>query len=973
MAAVDDSIREAEWRDLADTVLVFVCIDTLQGTHLLIWSQDGLFAAFLSAFLVYLVPQLQPSSTDVALDALIHISKQIYNTTTPAFEPTPFQVPPNVAAVNMLFFLSLALVLVDAFLAMLVKGWLHDFDRGWRKYTIAHLRAQERERRLQELKRWKLRELVALLPILIQGSLLLFCIGLLVLLFPIHFPSAILCLSAFILVVCFYGFTTYVSIVNDYAPFSSPMSRLLTRGLGILHFHVTRDARHTASATRSNNPPIPSQEQRAGVDAPHKATQPLSSNNGVAKPTQPDNSDSAEKGKVVPRSRAGIDPQTHVHVLERLVSTTVEAVESVPIFLELLDQPVKDNTLRPFDVDKWKELLQSTLGLLRDRPTFPLSAACTLARTMMICYNRESPDRQLCLTLQQYLGSRESGGQSSRLPLNHLFSSWLGLWLGQSTSYDVWRAIAFLEPSDAADSELLWMVNTSHRTIRPEIRDDAYLEFFVAVLTYISSTEQSKRSQVPLTAAVIYAMHTIRSARGVNSIDGLCILPGTVSTSETVPTTFCQVDGIDALDLWSGDCIQFVKDVLQWDCITPRHDELCIPLIAALYIDSTKQAHARSTFADLLKYTRITTVRSQYSEAYVDGKFAIYSFMAVSQKPLDQRRYPTAALYDVIEKAISDHATLQLSGLHILEIAVKHVHKTASPPSNWLTKLPFGLQVVGPVPHVRIPLVHVDPWILLHLDTLLAPETYLYSEDVKELNWTETPERVHIASARLALYDSLARAEREGAKGPQPDPELLRVFLWSKNHSVCTRAFKWCLELAPICRPGSPGAADSNRTFIPETMEYGWIEHFVNVLCPDAHGTPSWEFLKSHLVPKWAMLPSSWCWDFASAFMFPPEHPLGVHRPPPYQLLAKSIELTQVHELSKYLSFLSTILEPIQTKLTLTRLTSLENWLANVPERDENRDAHTQIGNILSARKQQLAKDAPVFLEGLPAADRQIH
>ena len=28
MAAVDDNIREVEWRDLADTVLVFVCVNT---------------------------------------------------------------------------------------------------------------------------------------------------------------------------------------------------------------------------------------------------------------------------------------------------------------------------------------------------------------------------------------------------------------------------------------------------------------------------------------------------------------------------------------------------------------------------------------------------------------------------------------------------------------------------------------------------------------------------------------------------------------------------------------------------------------------------------------------------------------------------------------------------------------------------------------------------------------------------------
>ena len=29
MAAVEDNIREVEWRDLADTILVFVCLSTL--------------------------------------------------------------------------------------------------------------------------------------------------------------------------------------------------------------------------------------------------------------------------------------------------------------------------------------------------------------------------------------------------------------------------------------------------------------------------------------------------------------------------------------------------------------------------------------------------------------------------------------------------------------------------------------------------------------------------------------------------------------------------------------------------------------------------------------------------------------------------------------------------------------------------------------------------------------------------------
>src|SRR5258706_1629019 len=341
MAEVEDNIRELEWRDLADTVLVFVCVDTHHDIWLLIWFQDGLFAAFLSAFLVYLIPQLQTSSTDVAMDMLIHISQQLSNSTTPAFEPTAFQVSSNVAAVNTLFFLSLALVLIDAFLAMLVKGWLQEFDRGWRKYTVAHLRAQEREQRLQELERWKLHELVALLPILIQGSLLLFCIGLLALIFPLHLPSGTLCSLAFVSVVGFYGLTTYVSIVNKYAPFSSPVSRLLARGFAMLqswYIFITHNAQRIAAVILfQNHPPPPPQGQKADADPSDETMQPLPSYNGVTERAQSDNPDSDEKSKIVPRSHSGIDPRTHVYVLERLVTTTDEVLENIPIFLELLD------------------------------------------------------------------------------------------------------------------------------------------------------------------------------------------------------------------------------------------------------------------------------------------------------------------------------------------------------------------------------------------------------------------------------------------------------------------------------------------------------------------------------------------------------------------------------------------------------------------------------------------------------------
>ena len=463
-----------------------------------------------------------------------------------------------------------------------------------------------------------------------------------------------------------------------------------------------------------------------------------------------------------------------------------------------------------------------------------------------------------------------------------LFSSYLSFWLRQSDGDDLCRTIAFLEPSDAADAELLWMVNTSHRTMRfdqghclyfPELRElvDMYILFYTAVLTYVSSTEQSRRSNIPLTFAVIYAMRAIRSAidqQGINPIEGLYILPVTVSTPGPVPMTFCRVDGTDALDLWSQDCIQSVKDLLQWNPRSPVLNDFRLSLIAALYIDSTKQAHARSHFADLLKHTTITDLTFFYSDAYDDGKLAIYLCMVVFWKPLEYHHDPLAALYDVIQRTIEELSPLQRLGLRVLEIAVKHLHKIA-PSSDWLKRLQSYRDCLVVDRTTPDCFTQVDRWIILHLDTLVAPQPYLLLENVEELELSDTPGKVHIAKARLDLYDSLADAGDKPEKQSKPDPGLLKVFLWSKDHGVCTHAFKWCLDMFPIGQSGTSGAVNTTTTFIPETMGRIWVEHFIQVLCGDYWSLDlSWRLLRSDLVPKWTMLPSLWCCDFASALIF---------------------------------------------------------------------------------------------------------
>ena len=363
----------------------------------------------------------------------------------------------------------------------------------------------------------------------------------------------------------------------------------------------------------------------------------------------------------------------------------------------------------------------------------------------------------------------------------------------------------------------------------------------------------------------------------------------------------------------------------------------------------------------------MTDTTLQFSDAYDQGKLATYLYMAVIWKPLENHDL-LAALHDVIWQTSFMNSTLQLHSLHILEIAVKHVHKTTSPSSDWLRKWSDMLQIITPGDTIPYPFVEVDYWVLLHLDTLLAPKPYLLPEEVGKLEWSDIPEKVYIAKAWLDLYDSLADTGHEVSQGPKPDPGLLRVFLWSKDRGVCTRTFKWCLNLVYISQSDAPGGVNSTSMFTPEPLGYQWVEHFINVLCDgrDWEWAASRRFLISDLVPKWPMLPLSWRCDFASALLFSIMQPLGKHGLPAYQCLTEDHRLMPINMGPELVPFLATLLNLVKSSLTWVSLTSLENWLARLPEGLENQDAHAKLRHILATRKPQLTLE--FFAAELPMA-----
>jgi hypothetical protein len=189
--------------------------------------QAALFAGFLSTFLIELLGRLEQDPMDIIQDVLIYQTQMMRNSSLGPYVPPNFSPPEHIVVVNALFYASLGAMILAAFIAMLIKSWVREFDRGLRAMSLPEQRAKTREFRYLGMERWRLPEMVGILPLLIQISLLLFSIGLILFLFHISTPSFGVTTAIFGIGMLYYGMTTSISVFVTSSPFHSPLSRAL--------------------------------------------------------------------------------------------------------------------------------------------------------------------------------------------------------------------------------------------------------------------------------------------------------------------------------------------------------------------------------------------------------------------------------------------------------------------------------------------------------------------------------------------------------------------------------------------------------------------------------------------------------------------------------------------------------------------------------------------------------------------------
>ncbi|THG96143.1 hypothetical protein EW026_g5635 [Hermanssonia centrifuga] len=148
----------------------------------------GLFAAVLTPFLAetYQTLSQDPGDTSVAIQR--HMSAQMssyvfingsLNSTVPAYsaDDPSFILPPFALSINVLWFASLMLAVVTASFGILVKQWLREY-MAIETSRSAKARLRVRQFRVTALNDWKVFDIAAILPLLLQFLLGLFFVGL---------------------------------------------------------------------------------------------------------------------------------------------------------------------------------------------------------------------------------------------------------------------------------------------------------------------------------------------------------------------------------------------------------------------------------------------------------------------------------------------------------------------------------------------------------------------------------------------------------------------------------------------------------------------------------------------------------------------------------------------------------------------------------------------------------------------------
>ncbi|EUC62838.1 transmembrane protein, putative [Rhizoctonia solani AG-3 Rhs1AP] len=208
------------WNKSLDVILVFAALFAAVATAFLIESSKRLLPdpAEASAKTLHLISQtlLAMASKDQTIqpEILPSLNKTL------SFEPTQHAI-----IINTLWYLSLSLSIATSLMAMCAKNWCHSFITN--RQGDPWLQARRRQQKWIMIERWKMQELLLILPSLIHLSLLFFAAGLSIYVHDLNSAVAIPVTLVTTASTAFYLFSSAMACIYEFFPYTTILSKVL--------------------------------------------------------------------------------------------------------------------------------------------------------------------------------------------------------------------------------------------------------------------------------------------------------------------------------------------------------------------------------------------------------------------------------------------------------------------------------------------------------------------------------------------------------------------------------------------------------------------------------------------------------------------------------------------------------------------------------------------------------------------------
>jgi len=728
---------------------------------------------------------------------------------------------------------------------MVTRSWLRHFDRSWRSSNVPEERARKREMRLQGLKRWKLHWVVALLPLLIQTSLVLFCLALLVMLFDLYRPIAYSTLVILAAGIFFFLSTTVAPALDTNAPFTCPVSNALQTLINIQWSQLE----FTLNPPRLN----------------WRSERPMCMDTDDVK------------------------VNTHLAISDRLYAATSKAVENLPVFIALFDQWVHTPNLRPRSLSAWREILPLVQPYLSNASPRKVVGLRTMARLFLCFHSNESlRGRQAVIAaLEKVIGGTEESSSIEQLYLQLL-----------RQSESDWSLACQLVPRLEADkdtlTELRWILN---RVTFQQFanKSDCYwhssvedvIPFLCSITIYIIQHQLFMNEDHGLINSLLLVARLI--ADRAKEVDNSHY---SINSRES-QTSPGRIDG--GLFVSIGDSL--VPPESRWASIHElyavsstsdagfKHDfsQLVILLmIGTLIADGHSDIYIYSRFVNPVKELPVLmdALWEIWKTQRVDHHLLVGIAAWLLERPSgslfrpyeNQQQRMFQGLLNAYDSCTSSAMSLMTSNaLQLIEAALLSSLETAED-SKWE---PQTIELR-------------NPWLVMHIQNILRRDWCMLGSAMREAVWDQlgpltrldqrNPEQLEqldrpgrqdllveqsptvlkvIARLRLNLYN---------AKVLRLDLVTLSLFLSPRNADIFNDSRRHILELfRSTPRVHSP-LPDATRL---ETMEF----KTARVLCCDFFDSKAvgeltkWRLLASVVFPEWETLSTGWKDLLAAEFM----------------------------------------------------------------------------------------------------------